>query len=209
MNVLGVGAHFDDLELGCSGTLMRHKMNGDHVIMVVITDSSYKNADGMTIRKADIAIQEGQKAAEIIGAELITLNYQTFYVPFDEGLTKELNHIIESRKIDCIYSHWVHDIHRDHQLTGRATMMAGRHVPRFLMYRSNYYDADQEFRGNFYVDITDMMDRKIEVIKAHQSELERLRYVWLDFFTKQNENDGQKIGVKYAECFEVVRYLLQ
>ena len=208
MNVLGVGAHFDDLELGCSGTLMRHKMNGDHVIMVVITDSSYMNADGVTIRKADIAIQEGQKAAEIIGAELITLNYQTFYVPFDEGLTKELNHIIESRKIDCIYSHWGHDIHRDHQLAGRATMMAGRHVPRFLMYRSNYYDADQEFRGNFYVDITDVMERKVEVIKAHQSELERLRYVWLDFFTKQNENDGQKIGVKYAECFEVVRYLL-
>ncbi|MBA7678937.1 N-acetyl-alpha-D-glucosaminyl L-malate deacetylase 1 [subsurface metagenome] len=208
MNVLGVGAHFDDLEVGCSGSLIRHVMNGDRVTMVVVTDSSYKNADGVVIREADIAMQEGQKAAELIGADLITLGYKTFYVPFDEALSKELMHIVESRQIDVVYGHWIHDIHRDHQLAGRATMMAGRHVPRFLMYRSNYYDSDQQFKGNFYVDITDVMERKIEVIKAHQSELERVRYAWLDFFTKQNGNEGQKIGVKYAECFEIVRYLV-
>jgi LmbE family N-acetylglucosaminyl deacetylase len=85
--------------------------------------------------------------------------------------------------------------------------MAGRHVPRFLMYRSNYYDTEQTFKGNFYSDITSVMDRKMEVIKAHKSELERVRLKWLDFFKNQNANDGQKIGVEYAECFEVVRFL--
>jgi hypothetical protein len=38
--------------------------------------------------------------------------------------------------------------------------------------------------------------------------LERVRYKWLDFVEKQNENDGRLIGVKYAERFEIVRYLL-
>ena len=208
MNVLAIGAHYDDIELGCSGTLIKHTKNGDTVAMVVVTDSAYKNPDGDTIRDAQVARLEGLKAADIIGATLICLEYKTFEVPFNDILGKILLNYIEKLKIDIIYSHWVYDLHRDHQYAGKSTLMAGRHVPRFLMYRSNFYDTEQQFNGNFYSDITDVMDHKIEVIKAHKSELKRVRYQWLEFFTKLHENDGQKIGVKYAECFEVVRYLI-
>jgi LmbE family N-acetylglucosaminyl deacetylase len=155
-----------------------------------------------------VARMEGLKAAEIIGATLICLEYKTFEVPFDDILGKILLKYIERLEIDIIYSHWVHDLHRDHQFAGKSTLMAGRHVPRFLMYRSNFYDTEQQFSGNFYSDITDVMDQKMEVIKAHKSELKRVRYKWLEFFTKLHENDGQKIGVNYAECFEVIRYLI-
>jgi LmbE family N-acetylglucosaminyl deacetylase len=208
MNVLGISAHYDDVELGCSGTLIKHVQKGDKVTMLVITDSSYKNPNGDLVRTADVAYQEGLKAANIIGAELICLNYETFMVPFDETLTKEITRRIEELNIDTIYSHWIYDLHRDHQYAAKNTLMAGRHVPRFLMYRSNFYDTEQQFRGNFYSDISDVIDIKTEVIKAHESELERVRYKWLDFCLKQNENDGRLIGVRYAESFEVVRYLL-
>jgi|TARA_B100002003_G_C14068921_1_gene514267 LmbE family N-acetylglucosaminyl deacetylase len=208
VNILGIGAHFDDLELGCSGTLIKHVQNGDRVTMLVITDSSYTNPNGGLIRDVNVAYKEGLNAANIIGAELICLKIKTFMVPFEESVTSEINRYIEELNIDVIYSPWVHDIHRDHHYTAKNTLMASRHIPRVLMYRSNYYDTEQTFRGNFYSDITDMMDRKIEVIKAHKSELERVRYEWLDFFRNQNANDGQKIGVKYAECFEVIRYLV-
>lgn len=208
MNVLAVGAHYDDIELGCSGTLIKHVQNGDSVSMIVVTDSGYKNPDGDNIRDAEAARMEGLKAADIINATLICLEYKTFEVPFDDILGKILLKYIERLEIEIIYSHWVYDLHRDHQYAGKSTLMAGRHVPRFLMYRSNFYDTEQRFNGNFYSDITDVMDYKIEVIKAHKSELKRVRYKWLEFFTKLHENDGQKIGVKYAECFEVVRYLI-
>jgi LmbE family N-acetylglucosaminyl deacetylase len=208
MNVLAVGAHYDDIELGCSGTLIKHVQNGDTVAMVVITDSAYKNPIGDTIRDAEVARMEGLKAAEIIGATLICLEYKTFEVPFDDILGKLILKYIERLEIDIIYSHWIYDLHRDHQNAGRSTLMAGRHVPRFLMYRSNYYDTEQQFNGKFYSDITDVIDQKFEVIKAHKSELKRVRYKWLEFYTKLHENDGQKIGVEYAECFEVVRYLI-
>jgi len=207
MNVLGIGAHFDDLELGCSGTLIKHVQNGDKVTMLVITNSSYNNPNGELIRAANDAYEEGLKAANIIGAELICLNISTFFVPFEESLTSEIDRYIEELNIDVMYSPWLHDLHRDHHYAAKNALMAGRHVPRFLMYRSNYYDTEKPFHGNFYSDITDTIDKKIEVIKAHKSELERVRYKWLDFFQNQNANDGQKIGVKYAECFEVVRYL--
>lgn len=207
MNILGVGAHYDDLELGCSGTLIKHIRKGDKVTMLVVTDSSYRNPQGDLVRGMDIARREGLMAARIIGAKLINLRYKTFTVPFDEVLTKEINRYIEELNIDTIYSHWVHDLHRDHQNTGRCTLMAGRHVQRFLMYRSNFYDTDKQFHGSHYSDITDVINKKIKVIKAHKSELKRVRNKWLSFFTKQHQNDGQKIGVKYAECFEAIRYL--
>ena len=66
MNILGIGAHYDDLELGCSGTLIKHVKNNDNVYLLVITDSAYNNPDGEQIRTAEIAADEGQKAADII-----------------------------------------------------------------------------------------------------------------------------------------------
>jgi len=208
MKILGIGAHYDDLELGCSGTLIKHIKNNDEVTMMVIADSGYKNAKGSVVRDHEIAKEEGMKAAKIIGADLKCLDFQTHHVPLDETLTKQINDFIEDYEPDIVYSHWTGDLHRDHENVGKCTLMAARHVPRFLMYRSNFYDTEHQFRANFYSDISDVMDKKIEVIKAHKSELERVRNKWLDFFMKQHENDGQKIGVKYAECFEVVRFLI-
>ena len=131
MNVLGVGSHFDDLELGCSGTLIKHVNNGDRVIMLVITNSSYKNHSDDLVRDGDVAYKEGVEAANIIGAELICMSYETFFVPFEDSLTKEINRYIEERDIDIIYCPWVHDLHRDHHYAAKNTLMAGRHVPRF------------------------------------------------------------------------------
>ncbi len=207
MNVLAIGAHFDDIEFGCSGTLMKHIKNGDKVTVLVITNSAYKDPNGNVIRSAKVAHQEGNKAAKLIGADMICLGYETFMVPYDEGLTKELNRYIEEFDIDTVYCHWAKDVHRDHHYTAKNVLMAGRHVPRFLMYRSNYYAAEEQFRGNFYSDISDVMNKKIEVMKAHDSELQRVDNKWLDFFKQQNANHGLIIGVDYAECFEVVRYL--
>jgi len=208
MNILAVGAHFDDVEFGCSGTLIKHKQKGDKVTILVVTDSAYKDPNGKLVRSAETAYKEGAAAAKIIGVDMKCLGYNTFLVPYDEGLTKEINRYIEELSIDTIYCHWVKDIHRDHHYTAKSTLMAGRHVPRFLMYRSNYYNGEEQFRGNFYSDISDVMDKKIEVMRAHESELKRVNNRWLEFFKKQNANHGLIIGVNYAECFEVVRYLI-
>jgi len=208
MNILAIGAHFDDLELGCGGTLIKHVKGGDNVTMLVVTNSSYNGPDNKIIRKSEVAYEEGKKAAGIIGARLEFLDFDTFFVPFNESLTSIINRYINQLKIDIIYTHWVHDIHRDHHYTAKNTLMAGRRVPRFLMYRSNYYDSEKVFQGNFYSDITDEMETKVEAIKVFETELERVDYKWIEFFRNQNTNDGQKIGVKYAECFEVVRYLM-
>jgi N-acetylglucosamine malate deacetylase 1 len=207
-NILGIGAHFDDLELGCGGTLAKHVDAGDNVTMLVITDSEYRSPEGVLVRSAETARKEGRAAAGVIGAELICLEFKTFEVLFDDPLTKTLFSVMESRNIDTVYSHWINDLHRDHQLAGRAALMAGRHVPRFLQYRSNYYSSGVEFVSRMFSDISATIDRKIKAIQAHESELERVYNKWIDFAVNQHRSLGLQIGCEYAEIFEVVRYLI-
>jgi LmbE family N-acetylglucosaminyl deacetylase len=206
MNILAIGAHFDDVELGCGGSIARHTQKGDKVYIYVATISGYSNY-GKVIRDNTIAFNEGKKAAEILGAELLCGNFKTLRLEFVEELNVELVKLIEEKKIDLIYTHWLGDIHHDHFSLAKASLHAGRHVKRLLMYRSNWYHSTFEFRGNFYFDITDTWSIKAKAITAHESEYSRVGKKWIEFFKNEAENAGQRIGVKYAEVFEVVKWL--
>ena len=207
MNVLAIGAHFDDIELGCGGALAKHVANGDNVYAYVATKSGFTNHQNIVIRSDDIANKEGENAMKILGVKLIKGSFNTLEVEFTDDLNLEILKIVENKKIDLVYSHWMGDIHHDHQAVARASLHSCRHVPRQLMYRSNWYHSNLEFKGNFYVDITDFWEQKKKSIEAHQSEMERTGKKWIEFFHNEAKNAGQRIAVKYAEVFEVVKWL--
>jgi LmbE family N-acetylglucosaminyl deacetylase len=208
MNVLAIGAHFDDVELGCGGALAKHVDKGDKVTVYVATVSGFSNHRNSEIRSNEIAQAEGEAAMRALGVEtLICGNFKTLEVEFVDALNVEILRIVEERKIDLVYAHWVGDIHHDHQAVGRATLHSSRHVPRLLMYRSNWYHSPLDFRGNFYVDITDSWSKKRDAIMAHASEVERTGRKWLSFFENEAENAGQRIGRRYAEVFEVLKWI--
>jgi len=208
MNVLAIGAHFDDVELGCGGALAKHVAKGDKVTVYVATVSGFSNHRNSEIRSNEIAQAEGEAAMRALGVEtLICGNFKTLEVEFVDALNVEILRIVEERKIDLVYGHWVGDIHHDHQAVARATLHSSRHVPRLLMYRSNWYHSPLDFRGNFYVDITDSWSKKRDAIMAHASEVERTGRKWLSFFENEAENAGQRIGRRYAEVFEVLKWI--
>ncbi len=207
MNILAIGAHFDDIELGCGGALAKHVRDGDNVFAYVATVSGYSGYNKEVIRSNDIALREGKEAMEVLGVQLFCGQERTFEVEFTEELNVEILKIVQEKQIEKVYTHWIGDIHHDHQAVARASLHSCRHVPRMLMYRSNWYQSTVDFRGNFYVDITPDWTVKEDAVKAHASELERTGYKWLQFFKNEAENAGQRIGVKYAEVFEVVKWL--
>ena len=207
MNILAIGAHFDDIELGCAGALARHVSNGDKVFAYVATDSGFVNPGNQVVRDNDIAALEGRNAMDILSVQLYCGQFKTLEVEFIEALNVDILRIVEEKKIDISYTHWIGDIHHDHQAVAKASLHSCRHVPRLLMYRSNWYHSNLDFRGNFYIDITDHWQQKEKAILAHRSEIERTRHKWLSFFKNEAENAGQRIGVKYAEVFEVVKWL--
>lgn len=207
MNVLAIGAHFDDIELGCAGTLAKHVANGDDVYAYVVTQSGFTNHKNIEVRSNEVATQEGEDAMKILGVKLIKGIFPTLKVEFTDELNLEIVKIVEIHKIDLVYSHWVGDVHHDHQAVAKASLHSCRHVPRQLMYRSNWYHSNIDFKGNFYVDISDFWELKKQSIEAHKSEMDRTGRKWIVFFNNEAKNAGQRINVEKAEVFEVVRWL--
>lgn len=208
MNILAIGAHFDDVELGCGGTLARHVVEGDSVYVFVATISGFSNQYKREVRSNDTALGEARNAMEILGVkELICGNFKTLEVEFVDALNIEILKIVTEKKIDQVYAHWTGDIHHDHQAVARASLHSCRHVPRLLTYRSNWYHSTLEFRGNFYVDITPYWEAKERAIRAHVTEVDRTGNKWISFFRNEAENAGQRIGVPMAEVFEIVKFL--
>ena len=208
MNILAIGAHFDDVELGCSGSLAKRISEGDKVYVYVATDSGYFNYQNKEIRTSSKALGEAKNAMDILGVtELITGNFQTLNLEFTDSLNIQILEIIEKYKIDFVYTHWTGDIHHDHKALAKASLHSCRHVPNLLMYRSNWYHSDQNFNGNYYVDITDFWEIKEKAIRAHETEMKRTGESWISFFENEAENAGQRIGVKKAEVFQVIKLL--
>lgn len=208
MNVLAIGAHFDDVELGCGGALAAHSARGDKVYVFVATVSGFTNQNEQSVRSSEVARAEAEEAMKILGVKkMFCGDFKTLQVEFVDELNIQILRLVEQLGIDKVYTHWTGDIHHDHQAVARASLHSCRHVPRLLMYRSNWYHSTLDFRSNFYIDITEHWHAKEQAIRAHKSEMERTGAKWISFFKNEAENAGQRIGVKYAEVFEIVKWL--
>lgn len=207
MNILFIGAHFDDLELGCGGAIKKFSANGDKVYSFIATTSGYDNHDGAKIRDSHVAYEEGKKASVILGSTLICGKHITKNLVCTSELIEEINAIIDKVKADVIFTHWDGDVQQDHRNLSLATLTAARHIPRLFMYRCNWYVSTQDFSGNYYIDISEQIEYKITALKEYVSEYKRRGEEWINFFIDQNRVWGRLIGVKYAEEFKVVKYL--
>jgi LmbE family N-acetylglucosaminyl deacetylase len=208
MKVLAIAGHADDVELGLGGTLARHADNGDDVTVVLVTHSGYSGYNGQVIRTSDVANAEAAEAAHILGiSNLIVWDYETKEVEYNVELIEDLNRIVDQVKPDIVYTHWAKDVNQDHTAISQATLIAARNIPCILMYQSNWHSSQSTFQGKFYVDISNFMETKIKAIEAHKSEIEKRGPTWVEFFTNKNRNDGILLGVDYAECFEIIRWM--
>jgi len=208
MNILAIGAHFDDVELGCGGSLLYWKEKGHDITIFIATLSGYHDSLGNIVRSNDVALAEGNQAAKFLGANLITGNFHTFELQFAEPLNQKLITVINQVKPDLVLTHWVGDIHHDHRELGLATLHCCRHVPKLLTYCSNWYESNQRFDPRLFVDISCYFDQKIELIKIYQSENLRTNRVWIDYVSSQARLIGLKSGTQYSEGFEIVRWCI-
>jgi len=209
MNVLAIAGHADDIELGIGGAIAKHAQNNDNICALLVTHSGYSSYDGTVMRKKNVASSEAQTAADILGIKkLICLNYETKCVHYDVTLIEDINRIVDQFQPNLVYTHWYGDLNQDHSAIAQATMIAARHVPRILMYRSNWYKSPYDFNDNFYVDISQHIDTKITAIKAHKSEYEKKGAKWVEFIKNENRNSGIICGVEYAEVLQVIKWLI-
>lgn len=210
MRLLAVGAHLDDAEIACGGTLAKAVHSGHQVRIVALTHSAYKNYDGEVRRTREQAVEEGLAAAVILGLkrdDVQLLDYPTGNVPYDNEIIGNLESALDQFRPDCILTHWPFDTHQDHRWGALNTLAAARWYRSVVMYEpmmpaSRSYVG---FRSQLYVDISDFVETKVHALEAHASQYERYGTAWIEAVRARGRLRGFEMGVEQAEAFEVVR----
>jgi len=207
MRIAAIGAHIDDIEIGCGGTLAKATRNGHSVQMIVMCDSAYTSFDGKVLRTVEEAIEEGKLAAQLLGVEdLIVLDFAIKDVPYNSATVESLDRELSEFKPDLILTHWPFDTHQDHRNTALATISAGRYINNILMYEPfppsgrSYHP----FRPQVYFDVSETIDKKINALRKHESQYKKYGEKWIESILGRAKMRGFDSFVNYAEAYEVV-----
>ena len=193
---LAIGAHPDDVEIGCGGLLLRHAAAGDEVAILTLTGGE---AGGEVADRA----RESQRAAELLSARLIHADLRDTSLS-DAGLTIEtIKRAIDETGATTIYTHTSRDVHQDHRNTHNATLVAAREVPRVYCYQSPSTTVD--FHPTRFASIDDFVDAKLEVIRAYESQVSTRRYLDEELLRATARYWARFAGSRYVEPLEVIR----
>jgi LmbE family N-acetylglucosaminyl deacetylase len=220
MNVLFVGAHPDDIEIFCGGTVARYAAEGHKLFFCVATNG---NAGSSTHTKEEIGAlryEEAKKGAALVGAQLIWLNYDDEFL-FDTRETRlKFIEAFRIAKPDVVFCHWPDDYNPDHTISGRIVddcihMMKvpiikteSPHLPPEKIIPPVYYmdtPGGINFVPELYVDISSTFKKKVEMVEQHASQTQWMMDVFgyspLDFLEVPARFRGLQACLKYAEAY--------
>lgn len=198
MKILAFGAHPDDLEIGVGGVLRKYVEKGHEVHSIIVTIPNNK----------EIRWKEAEKAASTLGVKLSILDIEPNDIVFSRNLVKECDRVISDFRPDAVFTHWNHDSHQDHVSVSNSVIAASRKNEFSLyMYEQTVPGGivPYGFRTQMFVDISDVMDKKIESTLAHESQVREDVKQWVDGIKGRALYRGRQINVEYAEAFEVVK----
>ena len=152
MNILAVGAHWDDIELGCGLTLKKMHDNGHKIFTAILCSSLYGKDVNEGMSEQD-ALKYGNNSFELIGAEYVpTIKEPNSNLIYNKKIMQTLEQIANDNQIDTVFTHWFGDLNTDHRTTWEISRTSFRNVKNFLMYQSNSYnDHVNIFEPNLFV----------------------------------------------------------
>lgn len=195
-SVLAIGAHPDDVEIGCGGALARHRSYGDTVTICTLS----RGASG---GDAEIREQEAGAAAQVLGAQLELGDLADTHIPEGGASITAILDVIAHVRPTHVYTHSQFDTHQDHRNTHHATMVAVRSVPNVYCYQAP--SATVDFRPNLFIDISEHMETKLDAIAAYASQTSVRAYLARDLIVATARYWGRFAGFVLAEPMEVVR----
>lgn len=205
--VLAIGAHPDDIELGCGASLARLARDGVYIIAVVMT-SGKSGADKLIDRH-----QESREALKILGCK------QTIHLDFDDtrtylqldGMIRALEDIIHydiPSEVEIMRVYTMHnaDRHQDHSAVYQASMVACRSIPQILGYETpstwlSFMPQVFELVGE------DDLNLKLKALSKHKSQSKR-DYMRSERLRAVAQFRGQQINSNYGEGFVIHKMIL-
>ena len=205
MNILAIGAHWDDIELGCGLTLKKMADQGHKIFTLVVCSSLYgENVDeGMSEQDA---LKYGHNSFNLIGAHYIsTTKESNSNLVYNKKTMQTLEKIASDNHIDTVFTHWFGDVNTDHRATWNISRTAFRNVKNFLMYQSNSYsDHVNIFEPNLFVGFNKIeYSFKEKILSQYTSEWSRRKDRWEKEIFNREKYWGFLANNDYAEAFHI------
>ena len=162
MRILAIGAHPDDIEFGCGGTLIKYARQGHEVSLLVMTDGG-GGGDGVIRRGEQEASARILRSSKTFWGE-----YPDTAIPLDRGLIQRVERVIHEVQPDFIFVHFGDDTHQDHRHLSTSTLTATRYTRNVLFYEG---PTTQNFSPSVFVDIASVLEDKVASLQAHTSQM--------------------------------------
>ena len=196
-NILAVGAHPDDIELGCGGTIAKHLELGDNVYLIIMTNG--ENGSHVKDRSECLKSLErmGVKGENVIFGNFpdgnIRDNMET--VSFIESLIKKFN-------ITKVYTHNLNDRHQDHRNCSNAVSSAARSIHEILFFEGP--STRVSFEPHYFIEISERhLKKKIDSLRVYKTQLAKNDILNLEWVKNLARVNGMKCNSKYSEAFEI------
>jgi len=166
MNILAIGAHPDDIEFGCGGTLIKYAGKGARIELLVMTDGS-RGGEARIRRREQLA------ASRILGARRVHWGgYRDTLLPTVRHLIDRIERALRALRPDFIFVNNPEDTHQDHRQVARAAVSATRHSRNVLFYEG---PTTVNFTPTVFIDIADEIGSKIQALRSHRSQIMKTR----------------------------------
>ena len=202
INILAIGAHPDDIEFGCGGTLIKYSQKGHRLFLLVMTEG------GLGASKT-IRAKEQLDSKAVLGAdEVFWGGYEDTHLMVDQAMISKIENVISKVKPDFIFCNYLDDTHQDHRHLAQATISATRYIRNVLFYEG---PTTQNFSPHVFVDIADTLDKKIKSLETHRSQVDKTNIEDLTIveLARSSANfRGIQGRVKYAEAFHSLRLFI-
>ena len=198
-NILGIGAHPDDVEIGCGGSLALARKAGSTIHAVSLSrceDETPSNRKGQRE-------EEFLAASAIIGAKAHLSNIPDREFPENRReVVLVLENLQEELRPDLVFFPSLDDPHQDHNTVAQAVVRTFRRKETLLQYEILRHGS-HTFTPTLFVDITATIDTKLRALSAYKSQIESRAYFDEGSFRSLARTRGAQSGCEYAEGFMV------
>lgn|SRR5690554_47843 len=215
--VLIIAVHPDDETLGCGGTILKHKENGDQIYWLILTQAN-KNITkypGIVNIQANYVNQVAQEYKFDDWRHLSFLTTTLDEYPLID-IIKEISKYINEMKPNIIYYHHFADVHSDHRVASEAITSCTKNfrypfIEKLLLFETlSETEFAPSIRNNAFVpnvfsDITPFMEKKLQIMQLFTTEQmpEPLPRA-ISTIRALGRYRGSRIGVEYAEAFTLL-----
>ena len=205
LNVVCIGAHPDDPETGCGGTLAKLASHGHRVSIVYLTrgEAGIKNGDSKTT--SELRTTEALRASTLLGARAFFANQVDGRTSTETDAARQFTSLLASLEPDIVFTHWPLDTHRDHRNAAQLAYEAWESLGE--SFALVYYEVmtgvqTHHFEPNCFVDISATAAVKRSAVFAHVCQNPDRFY---PYHAKMEEERGSEAKCDRAEAFVVVR----